>query len=156
MFCCFGSNHLEEFLEQDVPCRENHWTITVREFIIYQICRWKVYLYIIQRVLSQILSRISLPKTITFMFLKFWNSYFQGYTAIVEWLCSLFLHKCFTINGNVLHYESHFACQFISNRFSVINKVGFHNSKVKTQSFLSFYNLGMKPLLSNFALLGNS
>ena len=30
---------------------------------------------------------------------------------------SLFFYKVFTINGNVLYYESHFACQFISKTF---------------------------------------
>ena len=24
LFCCFGSNHLESFLELDPPCRKNH------------------------------------------------------------------------------------------------------------------------------------
>ena len=66
------------------------------------------------------------------MFLKLWNSFFQGQTAITEWLLSL-LYKVFTINGNALHYENHFACQFISKIFLAI-KIGFHNSKTKTQS----------------------
>ena len=49
--------------------------------------------------------------------------------------CFLFYDKVYTIKDNVLYYESHFACQFISKTFSVI-KIGFHNSKVKAGSFL--------------------
>ena len=90
------------------------------------------------------------PRSISFfMFLTFWSSYFQGKTAIIEWLLPLF-YKVFTINGNVLYYESHFACRFISKIFSVIN-VGFHDSKVKTRSFFVII-IGVKPLFSNFAL----
>ena len=76
-------------------------------------------------------------------------SFFMFLTAIIEWLLPLF-YKVFTINGNVLYYESHFACRFISKIFSVIN-VGFHDSKVKTRSFFVII-IGVKPLFSNFAL----
>ena len=80
------------------------------------------------------------------MFLKFWISYFHGQLLLSD--CFFFFYKVFTINGNVLYYESHFACQFISKTFSVID-VGFHNSKVKARSFL-FIIICVKPFLSNF------
>ena len=93
------------------------------------------------------------PKTINFfMFLKFWSRYFQVRQLLLS-DCFLFFYKVFTINGNILYYESHFASQFIPKSFSVM--VGFHNLKVKTRSFL-FIIMGMKPLFSNFALQGNS
>ena len=61
----------------------------------------------------------------------------------------LFFYKVFTINVN----ESLFACQVISKTFLVI-KVGFHNWKVKTRSFLDIM-IGVKQLFSNFAFWGN-
>ena len=81
------------------------------------------------------------PKTRSFfMFLKFWNSYFQGQTAITEWLISLF-YKVLPLT--VMYCK----CQFTSKIFLVI-KVRFHNSKVKARSFL-FIIMGVKPPFSN-------
>ena len=112
---------------------------------LWTICRWKVYLNINQRVLSQIFLQIFLLyvfKTLKQLFSRL-HSYY--------WVTAFsFLTIFFTISGNVLYYESHFACQFILKAFSVI-KVGFHNSKVKTRSFLVII-IGVKPLFSSFAL----
>ena len=111
---------------------------------LWTICRWKVCLNINQRVLSQIFLQIFLLyvfKTLKQLFSRL-HSYY--------WVTAFsFLTIFFTISGNVLYYESHFACQFISKAFSVI-KVGFHNSKVKTRSFLVII-MGVKPRFSNFA-----
>ena len=59
--------------------------------------------------------------------------------------------KVFTINGNVPCYETRFACQFMSKRFSVI-KVGFHNSEVKKTNF-SFCNHGREATFLKFCPL---
>ena len=99
LFCCFGSNHLEGFLELDVPCSKNNWTITVKEFIyLANLHVESLPLYKPESSFAN--TFLNFAKNIAFfMFLKFWYSYFQ----------------------NVLCYESHFVYQFISKPFSGVS-----------------------------------
>ena len=93
-------------------------------------------------------------ETITFfIFFKILEQLFSRLGSYYWVIAFSFFYKVFIINSNGLYHESHFACQLISNKFSV-SKVGFNKfSFCNTNTKFSFCNHGREATFLKFCPL---